>query len=325
MKFWRLTVGGIFLTLCLDSGLEAAENRVVEIIYDFRKEQTGCCPQIMIDTKLEDYKCVKSNSDNNNASRGLKKHPFEIKPTDSVILIMKWQCDATAPCDTKAADIQYAVMGKAKNINILKIILESLTKLTTSKSQKAELSPRQPTVSKVNSNTCLLLLPVKDNLVAGGYLIVTLNKKESSNGSVMASSGPWSFQIGIPPSRYTVSHGFVITNAAKPNQHESTFRDDDPELRLVPSPFTFVNIQPWSGWLYKQWRIPRPYVSVGFQLGSQPFDDLVVGVTLGPEVDSVGLNCTLGGVISLGTEKDSDSEFDISHNWGLAVGVSLVF
>ena len=79
--------------------------------------------------------------------------------------MMKWQCDSTARCDTTAADIHYTVMGKAKGLNILKIILENLTKLTMSKSQKAEPSPGQPTVSKVNRKTCLQILPVKEELV----------------------------------------------------------------------------------------------------------------------------------------------------------------
>ena len=310
MKSWWLTVRFVFLVLCLGSGLEAAENRVVEIMYDASKGQTDCL-YIRVDGTRTSNKCVKIKSDKKGKIKRYKK--FDIKPTDNVILMMKWQCDSTARCDTTAADIHYTVMGKARGLNILKIILENLTKLTVSKSQKTEPSPRQPTVSKVN-RSCLQILPVKDELVAGGHLIVTFNKKKK-NGRVVASSGPWLFQIETPPPRYTVSHGLVITNAAKPDEQKNKGRDHKLPWRLVPAPFTFVNLQPWSGWLYKQWRIPRPYVSVGFQLGSQPFDDLVIGGTLRPEVDGVSVNITVGKVIPMQISSDK--------KW--AIGLSLAF
>ncbi len=319
MKSWWLTVGFVFLVLYLGSGLEAAEKRVVEIRYDASRGQTDCL-YVWVNSTLTPNDCVKIKSDKKGK---IKRSQFDIKPTDNVILMMKWQCDSAVRCDTTAADIHYTVMGKTRGLNILKIILENLTKLTVSKSQKAEPSPRRPTVSKVNRKTCLQILPVKDELVSGGSLIATFNKK-NSNGRVVASSGPWLFQIENPPPRYTVSHGFVITNTAKPNQQESTFRDDDPEWRLVQSPFTFVNLQPLSGSLYKQCRIPYPYVSVGFQLGSQPFDDLVIGATWRAEVGNVGVNVILGGAASRETEK-GPGEFDISHNWGWAFGLSLAF
>ncbi len=311
MKSWWLTAGFVFLVLCLDSGLVAAENRVVEIMYDASKRQTDCLYARVYDTRTSN-KFVKIKSD----KKGEIKRPvFDIKPTDNVILMMKWQCDSTARCDTTATDIHYTVMGKARGLKILKIILDNLTKLTVSKSQKAEPSPRQPTVSKVNKKTCLQILPVKDELVAGGSLIVTFNKKKNPNGRVVASSGPWLFQIETPPPRYTVSYGLVITNAAKPDEQKNKGRDHKLPWRLVPAPFTFVNLQPWSGWLCKQWRIPRPYVSVGFQLGSQPFDDLVIGGTLRPEVGGVSVNITVGKVIPMQISSDK--------KW--AIGLSLVF
>lgn len=174
MKSWWPTAGFVFLVLCLDSGLVAAENRVVEIMYDASKGQTDCLYARVYGTRTSN-KCVKIKSDKKGE---IKRPEFDIKPTDNVILMMKWQCDSTSQCDTTAADIHYTLMGKAKGLNILKIILENLTKLTMSKSQKAEPSPRRPTVSKVN-RACLQILPVKDELVAGSHLIVTFNKKRT--------------------------------------------------------------------------------------------------------------------------------------------------
>ena len=306
MKSWWLTVGFVFLVFCLDSGLEAGENRVVEIMYDASKGQTDCL-YVWVNSELTSNECVKIKSD----KKGVIKRPeFDIKPTDNVILMMKWQCDSTARCDTTVADIHYTVMGKARGLNILKIILENLTKLDVSKSQKAELGSRQPTVSKVNG-TCLQILPVKDDLVAGGSFVVTFNKKKSK-GRIVASSGPWLFQIENPPPRYTVSHGLVIAAyAAKPNQQEFEFRD---KLRLVPSPFTFVNLQLDS--LCKKECLPCPYVSIGFQLGSQPFDDLFLGLTRWFEVGNAGINITLGGIIPMQI---------LSYKCNFAAGLSLAF
>ena len=158
-------------------------------------------------------------------------------------------------------------MGKAKSINVLKVLLENLTKLTMPTTSKEESSSKtgQFAVSKVNDTICLQLLPVKEDLVAGGHLIVAFNKTKDQNGEDLASSGPWIFRIGTPPPRFTVSNGLVITNAAKPNEQESKFRDDDPELRLVPSPFTFVNFRLGSVRQEDLWWIP--YASVGFQFG----------------------------------------------------------
>ena len=62
MKSWWLTVGFVFLVLCLDSGLEAAENRVVEIMYDVSKGQTDSL-YIWVNGKCTPNKYVKSKSD----------------------------------------------------------------------------------------------------------------------------------------------------------------------------------------------------------------------------------------------------------------------
>lgn len=56
-------------------------------------------------------------------------------------------------------------------------------------------------------------------------------------------------------------------------------------------------------------------MSVGFQLGSQPFDDLVIGGTLRPEVGGVSVNITVGKVIPMQISSDK--------KW--AIGLSLVF
>ena len=321
MKSWWLTVGFVFLVLCLDSGLEAAENRVVEIIYDFRKEQTDCRLQIRVDTILVYNNCSEDDCDKTKA----RIHQFEIQPTDNVTLIMKWQCDSTALCGSTAADIQYAVMGNAKNIDILKVLLVNLTELTMPTSKKPETSSGTKwfAVSQVDSKTCLQLMPVKDDLVAGGHLIVAFNKTKNQNGKDLASSGPWIFRIGTPPPRFTVSNGLVITNAAKPNEQESKFRDDDPEWRLVQAPFTFVNFRLGPVRQEEPWWIP--YASVGFQLGRKPFDDLVLGLTLRRAEGSVGLNGTFGKVISRETKIRSNREVHISYDWGYAFGLSLDF
>ncbi len=360
MKSWWLTVGGVFLALCLDSGLEAAENRVVEIIYDFRKGQTDCRPQIRVDTILVHNNDGKGDSDKTKT----RIHQFEIRPTDNVILIMKWQCGATTQCDSTASGIQYTVMGKAKSINVLKVLLENLTKLTmptTSKEEESSSKTGQFAVSKVNNTICLQLLPVKDDLVAGGHLIVAFNKTKDQNGEDLASSGPWIFRIGTPPPRFTVSQGLVITNVAKPtvaitkgndisktengqSQYEQQLQllDAEEQWRLFQSPVTFLNLKPWSGWLRKGcW---GPYLSVGFQVGKQPFDDLVVGLTWRRAEGGIGVNLTFGGVISRGTEIDKNSGFvkdqkidsstnltvndiptQILYNVGLAFGLSLDF
>ena len=270
-----------------------AAGRVVIVSYDFQKAEAERF-QICAHEIPPDGSCGA-----NSAAWVRNVHAFEIKASDTVLLEMTW-------AEGEDADIVFAVTGTGVDDGALEALRSVLG-----------FPPRPP---RVPTNPTSTLTPVSrtrtrrmtEELVAGGRLTVTFNIR--ADNQIVSTSGPLTLYIEREKPRLTVSNGIVVTTGPEPEvaivktatvvaferdeviqrayERVVTLRGVESQVRPIQSIVTFLNFR-------LSWSL---YGSLGFQLNQRLFEEPILGVTWRLDLGRVGVNATVGALLSRETE-----------------------
>ena len=332
LRYRWLAVGLISLVFCLASALEAAGQRLVEIRYDFGSPDARRL-EIWVDCVRQENHLDRCGSDSGKEAEyhaleddatkkkvAAEAYGFELRSTDTVMLIMTWTGSETA-------DVQYAVTGSdidAEAIDRLKKLFGGVSPSSTIGGDTTVLGRSVQT----------RIQPVTDELVASGKLTVTYGKV-GQDDKLVETSGPLTFRIRAERRLVTVSNGIVVTTAPEPTvaiiktsnlisfekngtaqqayEQMITLRGADGAMQPIQSLVTFVNFRLF-------WSV---YASVGFQLNQRLFEEPILGITWRHARGNIGLNSTVGMLFSRETEIIPNTGFErdqrINPTGGLTV------
>jgi len=288
------------------SVVEAARPRAVEIRWDFRFDSPGqleiwvdCARQATDDV----YVCPDANKIKAPASYSVR-----LKRTDVVTLVVIWARTGETPDDPGFAT--YAITGTNlddKDLDALKKLFVADGSTTPKSAGTSTLQGQSTTVPDPEA----AIVPVTDDLIAGGKLTTTFLTKKAVDGkeTTTKTSGPLSFIVESEPPRVNVSAGLGFSTAPTPaleiaktstivtfdkdGKTQQAYKqiiqlqDGDESLKPIQSMMMLANFR----------LVGKVYASIGVQVNQKLFESPLVGGSYRlPLGGRLGLNFT-GGII----------------------------